>query len=491
MDSIEVRTATALATVPRELLIAGEWRSTTKRVEVVDPASGAILADVADAEVGDAEDALSAAAAAQRLWSTTDPRYRAEILRTTFDLIQERSETFALLMTLEMGKPIGEARAEVAYGSEYLRWFSEEAVRVAGRYAVAPSGGTRLLTMKQAVGPVYAITPWNFPLAMGTRKIGPAFAAGCTVIIKPASATPLTTLALAQAFLDAGLPKGVLNVLTTSSSGPVSSYIIADPRLRKVTFTGSTSVGRNLIKQSASQVLKVSMELGGNAPFLVFPDADLDAAVDGAVTAKMRNVGEACTAANRFIVHSSVAENFATRFADRIAGLRVGPGSDESVQVGALIDGAAVDNVESLVEDAVARGGEVLAGGKRLAGPGSFYEPTVIAKVSPQSRVFTEEIFGPVAPITTFETDEEAIELANRTEYGLVGYVFTQNLSRALTVTERLETGMVAINQGTISNPAAPFGGVKASGLGREGGHEGIEEYLETKYVGIALAPTS
>jgi succinate-semialdehyde dehydrogenase/glutarate-semialdehyde dehydrogenase len=324
---------------------------------------------------------------------------------------------------------------------------------------------------------------------MGTRKIGPAFAAGCPVIIKPASSTPLTTLALAKAFLDAGLPDGVLNVLTTSSSGPVSSHIIADKRLRKVTFTGSTNVGQNLIKQSAAQVLKVSMELGGNAPFLVFREADIDKAVDGAVAAKMRNIGEACTAANRFIVHSSVAEVFAQRFAARIRALRVGPGVDEDVQVGALIDASAVDNVESLVTDAVERGGVVLAGGKRLPGPGHFFEPTVITNVSPNARVFTEEIFGPVAPIVTFETDEEAIELANRTEYGLVGYLFTENLSQALTVSERLETGMVAINQGTISNPAAPFGGVKASGLGREGGSEGIEEYLETKYVGIALTP--
>ena len=398
-----------------------------------------------------------------------------------------RGEDIALLMTLEMGKPLSEARAELTYGAEFLRWFSEEAVRISGRYSVAPSGGTRLLTMKQPVGPVYAITPWNFPLAMGTRKIGPALAAGCTVVIKPAALTPLTTLALAGILAEAGLPDGVVNVITTSSSGKVSAPIIADPRLRKLTFTGSTSVGQTLIKQSAEQVLKISMELGGNAPFLVFADADLDAAVDGAMLAKMRNIGEACTAANRFIVHESVAEEFSARFAAKMGDLTVGRGTEDGVKVGPLIDQAAIDKVTELVADAVDHGAEVLTGGEVLDRPGHFYTPTVLGGVPTKARIFREEIFGPVAPVSTFADDDEGLAMANDTEFGLVAYAFTQNLSRAIRVAEGLQTGMVAINQGIVSNPAAPFGGVKASGLGREGGAEGIEEYLETKYVGIKL----
>jgi succinate-semialdehyde dehydrogenase / glutarate-semialdehyde dehydrogenase len=390
-------------------------------------------------------------------------------------------------MTLEMGKPLAEARAEVTYGAEFLRWFSEEAVRVSGRYAVAPSGGTRLLTMKQPVGPVYAITPWNFPLAMGTRKIGPALAAGCTVVIKPAALTPLTTLALADLLAEAGLPAGVLNVITTSSSGKVSGPIIADPRLRKLTFTGSTGVGQGLIRQSAEQVLKTSMELGGNAPFLVFGDADVEAAVAGAMLAKMRNIGEACTAANRFIVQESVAAEFSARFAAKMAELTIGRGVEDGVQVGPLIDQAAIDKVTELVADAVDQGAEVLTGGQVLDRPGHFYPPTVLGGVSTKARMFREEIFGPVAPISTFSDDEEGLAMANDTEFGLVAYAFTQNLSRAVRIAEGLQTGMVGINQGIVSNPAAPFGGVKASGLGREGGAEGIEEYLETKYVGIKL----
>jgi len=386
-----------------------------------------------------------------------------------------------------MGKPLSEARAELTYGAEFLRWFSEEAVRIAGRYSVAPSGGTRLLTMKQPVGPVYAITPWNFPLAMGTRKLGPALAAGCPVVIKPASQTPLTTLALASILAEAGLPDGVVNVITTSSSGKVSASIIADPRLRKLTFTGSTGVGQRLIAQSAEQVLKISMELGGNAPFVVFGDADLDAAVDGAMLAKMRNIGEACTAANRFIVHESVAEEFSERFAAKMGELSVGRGTEDGVKVGPLIDQAAVDKVTELVADAVDHGADVLTGGKVLDRPGYFYTPAVLGDVPTTARIFGEEIFGPVAPITRFADDDEGLAMANDTEFGLVAYAFTQNLSRAIWVAEGLETGMVAINQGIVSNPAAPFGGVKASGLGREGGVEGIDEYLETKYVGIKL----
>jgi len=446
-----------------------------------------VIAEVADASPAQGIAALDAAVAAQADWAATDPRERGEMLRRAFELLIERSEDIALLMTLEMGKPLAEARGEVTYGAEFFRWFSEEAVRISGRYSVAPSGGTRLLTMKQPVGPVYAITPWNFPLAMGTRKIGPALAAGCTVVIKPAAQTPLTTLALAAVLIEAGLPDGVVNVITTSTSGPVSEPIISDPRLRKLTFTGSTGVGQRLIEQSAKQVLKVSMELGGNAPFVVFADADLDKAVDGAMLAKMRNIGEACTAANRFIVHESLAPEFSRRLAERMGAMSIGRGIEDGVQVGPLVDNAAVEKVTELVTDAIGHGAEVLTGGEAIDGPGHFYPPTVLTGVPTHAKMFREEIFGPVAPISTFTTDDEGIAMANDTEYGLVAYAFTQDLTRALTVAERLETGMVGINQGIVSNSAAPFGGVKASGLGREGGFEGIEEYLETKYVGIKL----
>ena len=473
--------------VPKGLLINGKQIQTDATVKVEDPSTGETLAEVADASREQGIEALDAAVAVQDSWAGTDPRERGEILRRAFELLVTRGEDIALLMTLEMGKPLVEARAELTYGAEFLRWFSEEAVRIAGRYSVAPSGGTRLLTMKQPVGPVYAITPWNFPLAMGTRKIGPALAAGCPIVIKPASQTPLTTLALADILAEAGLPDGVVNVITTSSSGKVSAPIIADPRLRKLTFTGSTSVGQKLIEQSAKQVLKISMELGGNAPFLIFGDADLDAAVDGAMLAKMRNIGEACTAANRFIVHESVAEEFSARFAAKMGGLSVGRGTEDGVKVGPLIDQAAIDKVTELVADAVDHGANVLTGGEVLDRPGHFYPPTVLADVPTTARIFCEEIFGPVAPITKFADDDEGLAMANDTEFGLVAYAFTQNLSRAIWVAEGLETGMVAINQGIVSNPAAPFGGVKASGLGREGGVEGIEEYLETKYVGIKL----
>jgi succinate-semialdehyde dehydrogenase / glutarate-semialdehyde dehydrogenase len=476
-----------LNAVPKGLLIGGKWISTEKTVPVEDPSTGEVIAEVADASPADGIAALDAAVAAQADWAATDPRGRGEILRRAFELLIERSEDIALLMTLEMGKPLAEARGEVTYGAEFFRWFSEEAVRISGRYSVAPTGGTRLLTMKQPVGPVYAITPWNFPLAMGTRKIGPALAAGCTVVIKPAAQTPLTTLALAAVLIEAGLPDGVVNVITTSRSGEVSAPIISDPRLRKLTFTGSTGVGQRLIEQSAKQVLKVSMELGGNAPFVVFADADLDKAVDGAMLAKMRNIGEACTAANRFIVHESLAPEFSRRLAERMGAMSIGRGIEDGVQVGPLVDNAAVEKVTELVTDAIGHGAEILTGGKAIDGPGHFYPPTVLTGVPTDAKMFREEIFGPVAPISTFTTDDEGIAMANDTEYGLVAYAFTQDLTRALTVAERLETGMVGINQGIVSNPAAPFGGVKASGLGREGGFEGIEEYLETKYVGIKL----
>ncbi|TKV59269.1 NAD-dependent succinate-semialdehyde dehydrogenase [Nakamurella flava] len=476
-----------LAAVPTGLLIGGRWIDTDATIKVENPATGEVLTQVADASPEQGIAALDAAVAAGAEWAATDPRARGEVLRKAFDLVTERAEDIALLMTLEMGKPLAEARGEVTYGGEFLRWFSEEAVRISGRYSVAPSGGTRLLTMKQPVGPVYAITPWNFPLAMGTRKLGPALAAGCPVVVKPAAQTPLTTLALAAILMEAGLPDGVVNVITTSQSGAVSGPIIADPRLRKLTFTGSTPVGQKLIEQSAQNVLKVSMELGGNAPFLVFGDADLDAAVDGAMLAKMRNIGEACTAANRFIVHRSVADEFAAKLAEKMGAMTIGRGWDDGVQVGPLVDAKAVEKVTELVTDATDQGATVLTGGKAVDGPGYFYPPTVLTGVPTSAKVFREEIFGPVAPIITFDTDDEGIALANDTEYGLVAYAFTRDVTRALTVAERLETGMVGLNQGIVSNPAAPFGGVKASGLGREGGAEGIDEYLETKYVGIKL----
>ena len=486
MSVTQAQIDAALAQAPTTLRIAGRTVSTAT-FAVENPATGQTLTEVADATPEQGMAALDAAVAAQTSWAATDPRARGEILRRAFEAIIARTDELALLMTLEMGKPLAESKSEVAYGAEFLRWFSEEAVRIAGRYSVAPSGGTRLLTMKQPVGPVFAITPWNFPLAMGTRKIGPALAAGCPVVIKPAAQTPLSTLALAQILTEAGLPDGVLTVVTTSHSGALSGPIIADPRLRKLTFTGSTEVGRTLIAQSAEQVLKVSMELGGNAPFLVFADADLDAAVDGAMLAKMRNIGEACTAANRLLVHASVAQEFGHKLTDRMRSLKIAPGYEDGAEVGPLIDAAAVDKVGELVADAVDRGATVLTGGEKIDGPGHFFPPTVFSGVTSQARVFREEIFGPVAPIVTFDTDDEGIALANDTEFGLVAYAFTRDLTRALTVAERLETGMVGINQGIVSNPAAPFGGVKASGLGREGGVEGIEEYLETKYVGIKL----
>ncbi|HEY8721067.1 NAD-dependent succinate-semialdehyde dehydrogenase [Pengzhenrongella sp.] len=469
------------------LFIGGEWResSTGNRLDVEDPSTGEIIASVADASVADGAAALDAAAKAQLSWAATAPRVRGEILRTAYELIVERADDLALLMTLEMGKPLAESAAEIAYGAEFFRWFAEEAVRISGRFQTSPNGATRLLTMQQPVGPVLMITPWNFPLAMGTRKIGPAIAAGCTMVVKPASQTPLSMLALAEILSEAGLPDGVLNVVTTSSTGAVMEPLIRDPRLRKLTFTGSTPVGRRLVEQSAQGLLRVSMELGGNAPFLVFADADLDRAVDGAMLAKMRNGGEACTAANRFLVHTSLAPEFSARLTARMAALQVGRGADRA-DVGPLIDAKQRDKVAELVQDAVDGGATVTTGGKATGDRGYFYEPTVLTGVAPSARILREEVFGPVAPIITFDTDDEAITLANDTEFGLAAYAFTKDLTRTLRVSEELEVGMVAINQGIISNPAAPFGGIKASGFGREGGPEGISEYLETKYVGIA-----
>jgi succinate-semialdehyde dehydrogenase/glutarate-semialdehyde dehydrogenase len=474
--------------VPTGLFIGGEWRESSDgtTIDVEDPATGETLTTVASATVEDGKAALDAAVAAQPDWAATAPRERAEILRSAFELIVERADHFAMLMTLEMGKPLAQSKGEVTYGAEFFRWFSEEVVRIAGRWAVSPDGNTRLMTMKQPVGPVLMITPWNFPLAMGTRKIGPAIAAGCTMVVKPASQTPLTMLALADLLKEVGVPDGVLNVISTAHTGDVMGPLIGDPRLRKLTFTGSTPVGKSLVKQSADQLLRVSMELGGNAPFLVFADADLDAAVEGAMTAKMRNMGEACTAANRFLVHESVADEFARKFAEKMAAQKLGRGTEDDVTVGPLIDAKQRDKVTELVDDATSRGAEVVTGGAATGERGYFFEPTVLTGVAPDADLFREEIFGPVAPITTFSEDEKAVAMANDTEYGLTAYAYTTDLGRMIRVSEALQFGMVGINQGIISNPAAPFGGVKHSGFGREGGPEGIEEYLSVKYVGIA-----
>jgi succinate-semialdehyde dehydrogenase/glutarate-semialdehyde dehydrogenase len=471
----------------RQLLIGGKWRDASGggRFDVIDPADGSVLTDVADGTVDDAMAALEAAVAAQPEWAATPPRERGEILRRAFGLVNDRADDIARVMSLEMGKTIKEAKGEVTYGNEFLRWFSEEAVRIHGRWMHNPAGGSRLLTVKKPVGPCLFITPWNFPLAMGTRKIGPAVAAGCTMIVKPAGQTPLTMLMLADIFAEAGLPDGVLNVITTKSSGKVGEALLADARLRKISFTGSTEVGRGLVRQAADQLQRVSMELGGNAPFLVFGDADVDAAVDGAMIAKMRNMGEACTSANRFLVEESVAEEFAGKLAERMGALKLGRGQDDGVDVGPLIDDKAVESVGALVDQAVAGGARLLTGGSAPDGPGYFFSPTVLVDVPADADVNREEIFGPVAPITTFASEEEAVERANATEYGLTAYAYTRDLARTIRLAESLDFGMVGINTGLVSNPAAPFGGVKASGFGREGGFEGIEEYLDTTYVAL------
>jgi len=473
--------------VPKELRIAGRQvgASGGGRLAVEDPSTGAVLCDVADATPADGLRALDAAAGAQDSWARHPPRERGEILRRAWASLVARAEEFALLITLEMGKPLAESRAEVAYGAEFLRWFSEEAVRIQGGYAVAPSGKGRLLTMRQPVGPCLLVTPWNFPLAMGTRKIGPAVAAGCTMVVKPAEQTPLTLLALAGVLEEAGLPAGVLNVVTTSEPAAVVAPLLADRRLRKLSFTGSTEVGRLVMAQAAEQVLRITLELGGNAPFVVFADADLDAAVAGALVAKMRNIGEACTAANRFLVADEVADEFTDRLADRMGALRMGRGTEDGVDVGPLIDRTQQARVAALVDDAVEAGAEVVVGGRPIGGPGSFYPPTVLRDVPAGARLLGEEVFGPVAPVQRFADEAAAVAAANDTAHGLVAYLFTRDLDRALRVAERVEAGMVGLNQGMVSDPAAPLGGVKHSGLGREGGHEGLLEFLETKYVAV------
>ncbi|KWX25361.1 succinate-semialdehyde dehydrogenase [Mycolicibacterium wolinskyi] len=474
-----------ISSVPTGLWIGGEEREASSTFNVLDPSDDQVITAVADATAEDAVAALDAACAVQAEWAATAPRERGEILRAVFEKIKERADDIAALMTLEMGKVLAESKGEVAYGGEFFRWFAEEAVRIGGRYTPAPAGTGRIIVTKQAVGPCYAITPWNFPLAMGTRKMGPAFAAGCTMIVKPAQETPLTMLLLAKLMDEAGLPKGVLSVLPTSNPREVTGALIDDGRLRKLTFTGSTGVGKALVKQSADKLLRTSMELGGNAPFIVFDDADVDAAVDGAILAKMRNGGEACTAANRFHVANAVREEFTEKLVKRMSEFTLGKGIEPSSTLGPLINSKQVATVTELVSDAVSRGATVAVGGVAPGGPGNFYPATVLADVPADARILKEEVFGPVAPITGFDTEDEGVAAANDTEYGLAAYVYTRSLDRALRVAEAIESGMVGINRGVISDPAAPFGGIKESGFGREGGTEGIEEYLDTKYIAL------
>ena len=474
-------------THPSDLYIDGAWRpaATGHRFAVLNPATEAEITQVADGGAEDAAAALDAADRARETWARTPARTRSQLLRSAYELVVERREEFAAVMTAEMGKPLKEARGEVDYGAAFLAWFADRATDGGGAFSPSPEGNLRIMVTRKPVGPCLLVTPWNFPLAMATRKIAPALAAGCTAVVKPAQLTPLTTLLLAQVFHEVGLPAGVLNVVPTTSAGAVVDPLLQDPRLRKLSFTGSTAVGKALLRKSADQVLRTSMELGGNAPFVVFDDADLDAAIDGAVAAKLRNMGEACTAANRFLVHVEVADDFARRLAERLAGLRLGDGADEETDIGPLINATSRSDVHALVTEAVGAGATLLTGGEVPAGAGFFYPPTVLTGVRAGSRITREEIFGPVAPVVTFETEDEAVDLANDTEFGLAAYLFTLDLDRILRMSERLESGMLGVNTGLISNAAAPFGGVKQSGLGREGGVHGIEEYQELQYVGL------
>jgi len=477
-----------MADTPTDLFLGGKWvpASSGGRFDVYDPSTGDVIAAVADGTVEDAIAAVDAADAAAAGWAATAPRARAEILRSAYELMTARRDELARLISLENGKALTDAAGEVAYAAEFFRWYSEEAVRAEGTFMTAPSGANRILVVQQPVGIAVLVTPWNFPAAMATRKIGPALAAGCTCILKPASDTPLTALAMAAILAEAGVPDGVVNVLPSRSSGKVVSAMLHDPRVRKVSFTGSTEVGRVLLAEAADQVVNTSMELGGNAPFLVFADADLEAALDGAMVAKMRNAGEACTAANRFYVEASVAPEFSRRLAERMAALRVGPGVDEQTEVGPLVNEDAVAKVDELVTAAVADGAAAITGGTRPDGTGWYYPPTVLSDVRPASAILREEIFGPVAPIVTFTDEAEAVRLANDTEFGLVAYLYTGDLARGLRVSEALEAGMIGLNRGLVSDPAAPFGGVKQSGIGREGGHEGMLDYLESKYIAVS-----
>ena len=479
--------ALPIADLPTGLYIGGQWRDAADgaRIEVLDPATGTVLTDVASGSPEDGRAAVEAAAAAAEGWAATPPRQRGEILRRSYELMIEHRDALAELIALEGGKSRRDAEGEVTYAAEFYRWFAEEAVRGSGHVQHAPGGDKRILTVLQPVGVAVLITPWNFPAAMATRKIGPALAAGCTVVLKPASETPLTALAIAHLMAQAGTPAGVVNVVTAQRPGPVVAAMLDHPATRKLSFTGSTEVGRLLLRQAADKVLNCSMELGGNAPFIVFADADIDAAVEGAMAAKMRNAGASCIAANRFLVEDAVAEEFTSRLADRMAALKVGPGSDPTNDVGPMITAQACDDIATMVDASVRSGAEVLVGGAAREGVGSFYEPTVLSAVAPDDPILAEEIFGPVAPVVTFASEEEAIRIANDTPYGLAAYVYSSDLARALRVSERVHAGMVGVNRGFISDPAAPFGGVKQSGLGREGGHEGLLEFLEAKYIAV------
>ncbi|MBY5336614.1 NAD-dependent succinate-semialdehyde dehydrogenase [Rhizobium leguminosarum] len=480
-----------LSAFSRGLYISGAWRPAAGegRIEVIDPSTEAVIASVPDATVADAAAAVEAAASAAEGWREMPPRKRSEILRRCFELMVERSETLAGLISLENGKALRDARGEVAYAAEFFRWNAEEAVRISGEFGIAPAGGNRIVVDYQPIGICVLITPWNFPAAMATRKIAPALAAGCTVILKPASETPLTAYALAALYEEAGVPPGVVNVMSTSTPGPVIAAMLADPRVRKLSFTGSTGVGRTLLAEAAKNVISCSMELGGNAPFIVFDDADIDAAIEGLMVAKMRNAGEACTAANRIYVQSGIHDVFAEKFTRRMSALRVGPGVDPDTECGPMITRKAVEKIERLVADAISRGARALCGGRTLAGrPGFFYPPTVLVDVPPASDMGCEEIFGPVAPLYRFETEAEVIAAANATEYGLAAYIYTRDIGRGMRVASKVEAGMIALNRGLVSDPAAPFGGVKQSGLGREGGqHHGIAEFMEAKYIATSF----
>lgn len=477
------------STLHTDLFIGGAWQQASNGATfpVENPATNEIIAQVADGDAEDAARAIEAAGRAQAEWGKSTPRERADILRRAYELVIASTDRLAAIMTAEMGKPLAEAKGEVAYGAEMLRWFSEEAVRIGGDHTTSVDGNTRILITKEPVGPCVLVTPWNFPLAMGARKIAPAVAAGCTMVFKPAELTPLTSLALADIFRQAGLPDGVLNVVTTSTAATVVEHWTNSGIARKISFTGSTGVGKILLRQAAENVMRSSMELGGNAPFIVLADADIEKAVDGAMKAKMRNMGEACTAANRFFVHRSVVEEFSEKFAKRMSELRVGNGALDGTDVGPLIEQKGLDKVESLVSDAVAKGARILTGGSRPEGPGYFFTPTVLTDVTTDAELMSTEIFGPVAAITPFDSEDEVLRLANDTEWGLVGYVFTESMDKALRFSAELEVGMVGLNTGLVSNPIAPFGGIKQSGLGREGGKVGIEEFLEYKYTAIAV----
>jgi succinate-semialdehyde dehydrogenase / glutarate-semialdehyde dehydrogenase len=487
MQKIAAAIGFDIASVPTDLFIGGKWvkGSTGKRIDVLDPSTGMAIAAVADANVEDALEAVRVAHDAGPAWAATAPRKRSEILRRCYELMIERKDMLAALISLENGKALSDAQGEVAYAAEFFRWFSEEAVRLNGEFSTAPSGANKIVVMHQPIGVAVLVTPWNFPAAMSTRKIGPALAAGCTVVLKPATETPLTAYALAALYAEAGVPDGVVNVITTGRSGAVVSAMLHDSRVRKLSFTGSTEVGRKLLHEAADTVLSCSMELGGNAPFIVFDDADLDAAIEGAMVAKMRNGGEACTAANRFYVQNGIAEAFSKRLAERMGAMKVGAGYDKATQCGPLINRDALERIAALVDDAVGRGASVLTGGRPLEQDGFYFPPTVMTGVSASAPITREEIFGPVAAIATFATEDEVVAAANDTEYGLIAYVYTRDLGRGLRISERLEAGMIGLNRGLASDPAAPFGGVKQSGLGREGAHHGILEFCETKYIAV------